>query len=353
MAKVEGIIVDPDSNRRGRLRQACLEVPQLAKVEMSSSFQHALKRLEIEGEIDFTAIFISARFGRATISDFISKAKTTNRGIDTAYVLVLETKDQDGQSLTGGLIEGADGFLLEPFSVESLIETAQLAIAIKKRRQDARERAIVSLLITDALKHLDLVAERMVRAHEGGPELKYFRGLKSTIAGLNQRMAAMYQDLLPKELLLAPAPLLTLQQEQTGAVSNKRRAYLRVIERMRAKGIDVSDSEQEEDDDSSRWEFIPQLGKASVILFKIDLYDKPTSDALTKLVTKQLVQQEIGIEINLSNTRVVSSYALLQLIACKQLLEEKKQKIEIRLAANFVKEVFDVMQLGRIFSLLG
>jgi hypothetical protein len=128
MLKVEGIIIEPDPDSRARMKQACFAVPVLSKIESAADFSDVLRRLTKQAETDYTAIFVSYRFSPAQIAEFIKNAKTTELGQDCAFVMVLKNIEQGSQLITDGLQLGADGFLFEPFSVESLKKLAALLL---------------------------------------------------------------------------------------------------------------------------------------------------------------------------------------------------------------------------------
>lgn len=71
---------------------------------------------------------------------------------------MLRTSDQSSQNIARNVLHGADGFLLEPFSVDVLTEITRLATQIKKDRSRGREKKAVAILVDDVIAHIDLIA---------------------------------------------------------------------------------------------------------------------------------------------------------------------------------------------------
>jgi DNA-binding NarL/FixJ family response regulator len=347
MIDVDGIVVDPDANRRTQLKQACFGVPKLKRIDASKSLDEALRKLSVGEASDYTAIFISKRFKKEEIADFIKAAKETPRGQDSAYVLVLLPDDQESQVMSEGLLDGADSFLLEPFSVETLNKTADLAVEIKQKRQDLREKAAVNILIKDLLKHVDIVSERLVRSQEGGPEFKYLKDLKIRTNNLNERMLELYKEYLPKLLEDQPAPTLTLKQEASVKLSTKHRIQLKAIERLKARGIDVSsyESETPQISPNNLWQVENIDANTIRIKFAHELYDKPTSDSFYSYISKLDLNSFKILELDLSKTKVMSGYALNQIFKIINLVKEKQIEIRMVNLSGFNQELYDILRL--------
>src|SRR5437868_2155840 len=114
--KLDAIIVDPDADRRMRLRSATIALPQFRKVEQCSIFHQASQYIQT-GEA-LTIFFISSTFEKNLLREFIDSAKTSQRGCDSAYILTMPSRTQDTKHVADGMLQGADGFLFEPFSVD-------------------------------------------------------------------------------------------------------------------------------------------------------------------------------------------------------------------------------------------
>jgi hypothetical protein len=348
MLKVEGIIIEPDPDSRARMKQACFAVPVLSKIESAADFSDVLRRLTKQAETDYTAIFVSYRFSPAQIAEFIKNAKTTELGQDCAFVMVLKNIEQGSQLITDGLQLGADGFLFEPFSVESLANTANLAMEIKNQRRETREKAAVTLLVKDLISHLDLVAERIVRGQEGGPELKYLREFEEKIKNLIDRKKEFYLKTFPKIIAEQNPPLLNLDQEIRSIKSAKMRAHMRLMQKMIERGQEVAPVTPVETNNFNNvtqtpWEEESFVSGTLILTLKIDLYDKPTCDALFCYITDGSQVKKRNIELDLSKTRAFSSYALAKLIAANAEIKKNQGTLSVKNTQGIAQEILKII----------
>jgi DNA-binding NarL/FixJ family response regulator len=150
------ILADPDITTRMRLKQATTAVPQFAEAVQATNLTEALYKLESEGRWD--VVFMSAKFNLDDIKKFIEDAKKTKQGELAAFVLLLKSRDSDKSTVAAGVMMGVDGFLFEPYSVDSLVEITNLARKVRAERSAAKDKMATTLLVTDIIDQLNLVA---------------------------------------------------------------------------------------------------------------------------------------------------------------------------------------------------
>lgn len=217
-------IVDPDSDARLRLRQTTGSVPEIKHVVQFSSPSEALASLGNSGHID--VVFISNRFGKQIVSNFISQAKQAKGGLDSAYVVVLPSVAEGKALLAEVIMDGADGILCEPFSVEQLQEITRLATRVKKERSEARERAAISLMVPEIAKQVDLVASIKASGMEPESSMRVLRELCNKISERGENGIAIFCELFKNHILNLPAPIFNQQIKAYTGASRRLRAKI-------------------------------------------------------------------------------------------------------------------------------
>ncbi|MBX7139405.1 MAG: hypothetical protein K1X83_15665, partial [Oligoflexia bacterium] len=151
-SKIDALIVDADTNRRMRLKNATAAQHQFGDVVMTQSLDSAVERLA--GMKSCIVAFLSSEFPQTQVSTFIQKAKSLPAGSDCAYISVLAVQHQTSSDVAMGIMNGLDAMLKEPFSADSLLVIAELAQQISDERRAEREAAAVRFLVTDLLSRL-------------------------------------------------------------------------------------------------------------------------------------------------------------------------------------------------------
>jgi DNA-binding NarL/FixJ family response regulator len=154
--RYNAIIVDPDNGSRMRLKQAAMTLVQFGDIVGLARLDDALRRMTKSDP--WQVIFVSSTFGMEEVAGFIVEAKKCETGQDAAYVRIMKGADQAQASIAASIVQGADGFLFEPYSVESLLEIIRLSTKVKRERSGARERAAFSLMMGDIAKEIDHLA---------------------------------------------------------------------------------------------------------------------------------------------------------------------------------------------------
>ena len=152
--RYSALIVDSNAGIRGRLKNAMRAVPSFGEIQICSSLADARQRIS---QTPYDVVFISVRIGEEPTSRFILDAKQSMHGRDSAYVLVLEGR-KNSFAVARSLMEGADGILLEPYSVHSLQEITALAERVRKERHHLRLKLAMRLLVTEIAAQLEQVS---------------------------------------------------------------------------------------------------------------------------------------------------------------------------------------------------
>ena len=138
------LIIDPDSKSRMLLKQAMSVVVQFNESFSVKNERIALDLLKRDKKSDL--IFISDKIDKSRIIKFIKEAKETNMGFLAGYILLCSKKN-DAKSFANSLLDGIDGILIEPYSIDSLQELSLLAAEVKSKREDEKRRMVFRFLV--------------------------------------------------------------------------------------------------------------------------------------------------------------------------------------------------------------
>lgn len=235
MNKYNCIILDPEMASRMKLKQATTQVTDFGKVTPVGAFNEANNILS-SGEMMIDVIFVSARFENELITNFITQAKLTKAGQDTAYIMVMNALPQGGASLAQNMMMGGDSILCEPYSVDSMLEITRIAAKVKKERADSREKIAINLLIGDMCNQIDLIACLKSSGCEPGTSIKKFREICASLKNITPEKVSFYYDTLISRLMDAKAPPKAL-----GGGRNYSGVSSRVKKRMESKLIAAMD----------------------------------------------------------------------------------------------------------------
>lgn len=150
------LIVDPNGESRGKLKQVALSLPRFNKVFVASSLAEALAKTDSPDHVDI--VVVSRSFGMEAIISFMREAKATRRGKEWAYMAVVRVESQNNETVASGVVDGLDGFLFEPYSADNMREMAEITAAVKNRNEIARRKAAMSMVLVEVIEHLDAVA---------------------------------------------------------------------------------------------------------------------------------------------------------------------------------------------------
>jgi len=215
----DAIITDPDLDTRMRLKQACSSVHQFGKVFQAQSLKDASARIGEGMPID--VVFISYRFDQGEVTNFIRDAKALKAGQDTAYILVLRSKDQQSSTVATNVIAGFDGFLFEPYSVDQLVELTELAARVRRERSNEREAAALRFLLNDIMNQIDQIAYLKAAGFDMGPSMRKFKDMCSVLGTLSPESKVIYEILAVDLFEQAPLPKKIFQRKIYGGASSR------------------------------------------------------------------------------------------------------------------------------------
>ncbi len=198
-------MLDKDAESRMKLKSATSAVPSFGFVQLCGHSVDALRHLGDRTEWDI--VLISAKLETARIAEFIAQSKLTPGGQDAAYILVISASDQNSASIAINVLAGADSFLCEPYSVDSLMEISKLSATVKQQRLRERQEGAVRILVDDVVRALDALSLCIYLGQAPGEKMRDFKDIGAAIKNLSDDWRSVYYtELISKtEKLSAPA----------------------------------------------------------------------------------------------------------------------------------------------------
>ncbi len=217
---LDALIIDSNPLSRGFLWQATLAESHFRRVKAVSTLQAALDQL---GNHQFDVILIPSTIDVEDVKRFVSEARQSIGGKESAFVVVLKVPDQTTEKIATGIMDGTDGFLFEPFSVESLKQVAAIASRVKGEHERQRREAATKLLITDLMRRLDEFA-LAVQADKGAmihsKERREFLKSSATLKKFRANDLGLYHQLAP-EMFEAALPRLVVYKGASRRLKKK------------------------------------------------------------------------------------------------------------------------------------
>ncbi len=221
LKKYDALIIDPDMTTRSRLKQVCASVVNFGRVVPIGSCFETME--QIRGDARYDVVFISHHIPQEQIPPFIKDAKLTPGGQDTAYILVLPTKEQASGDVAQAMMIGADGVLFEPYSVDILVEITLLAAKVRKERRAARDEAAFRFLLNDLIQQIDVIAYSKSCGYEIGPAMRNFRQACAVVSTIDADSVDIWYKTAVDMFEAAPIPAALLQRKKYGGASTRVR----------------------------------------------------------------------------------------------------------------------------------
>ncbi|MCB0331182.1 MAG: hypothetical protein KDD70_16045 [Bdellovibrionales bacterium] len=195
MEKSNAVVIDPDPKDRAVLKSALHAISNYNKIFQAKSIRDCLSLMK-EEESELLINFISYEFPKEEIGRLVAQGKSTPGGVDSAYVIVFKSDEQDSGTIARSLLDGIDGFVVAPYSVESLAKITKLAEKLKKERRQSRIEKTVKFLVEDTLATLDEVAARKLSGASPGEMVKRWKNQSDSIHYLDAELLPYYFKVL-------------------------------------------------------------------------------------------------------------------------------------------------------------
>ena len=152
--RYNALVVDPEVEERMRLKQAAVSVYHFNDVYLLPDLRSALERLQSQARYD--VVFVSQNFSEVEITDFIKRGISC-RWETTRRMFGLSRSGNESAKVAAGVMLGADGVLMEPYSVTPWSDNATGG-SVKRGEHAGPRTCSHNVLIKDIIKQIDRLA---------------------------------------------------------------------------------------------------------------------------------------------------------------------------------------------------
>lgn len=192
--QLSALIIDFNPTSRSFLWQVTVEGVYFRRVKAYSHTKDAYEHLRSGARYD--VVLITSQIPQAETKSFITRAKETDGGREAAYIMVVKIPDQTTENIATNMIGGTDGFLLEPFSVESLKQVAAIAEGVRKKFEAERQRAAFQLIASGIIKALDEFSTATITNENVGAARKSFQAATRPLKKMERDQFHLFIDIL-------------------------------------------------------------------------------------------------------------------------------------------------------------
>jgi DNA-binding NarL/FixJ family response regulator len=240
----DALIIDPDPESRMRLKLATANCTDFRQVKLANSLYGALQ--DLKERLSCNIIYISQAFEPRQSADFVRQARETKTGQYCAYIMIVDGRRQTRTAISSNISQGMDGFLFQPFSVDGLRETTQIAAKVCCKSQSQRNGASKHLLLESIVPSVEKLTDLFLE----GKKLDFVKAdLKAITRALSdscsENTEGYYQaliDLFEK----AEAPPLPNEEDLSVAAMKRRRKIEQEVAERAAAAAEAAENQQEQ-----------------------------------------------------------------------------------------------------------
>ena len=191
--QIAALIVDPDTTTRHRLREALGTLSQVDAVVLAGGTGEAHSKIQESDRFDL--VFIGDSNPRTAAQALLKQARSMRATMDAAFISVLSAAPE-AAVLNADLLHGVDGFLVAPYSINSMTQMIEIAEAVRKDRRDLRLRAALQLLIQEIRSQVTLTARLLSDGCAARTSLELLREMCAALRDLPLENQSQYLELL-------------------------------------------------------------------------------------------------------------------------------------------------------------
>lgn len=235
LIKYEVLVVDPETERRNRLKQSLIAAGGFNDLLQLAAKDEMLHKLKFLNRTDIA--FISFDLGVSSFSELV-KASRQSKDADSCFVVILQESQKTETSISSFTAVGADGFLLEPFSVDAVREISTVASNLRAERRAARELASYQVLANKMIEHVNAIT---MLKRLGSPTILASRALKDSckvLETLEPDALARAHDVIASVFESAPCPPDIMKELEYAGPSKfvRKRLAERLLAKMKDSG---------------------------------------------------------------------------------------------------------------------
>ena len=216
---LEILNVDADVSARSRLKQLFYAHCPDANLLSVQQLKQGLAKLDLGKGFDL--LIVSSDFGLDELGAFFEKVKKFSQCQDMLIVTLLRGPHCTSDAMLKNMLNGVHGSLCEPISVDELATLLEQARKSRTVREERKKLVAAEFILADAIKYVDLIAQRKAKGESYGYKMKSFRRAVSGLALLAKENQDIVSQALIKSFMAITRPRYIVRERVKEAKSEK------------------------------------------------------------------------------------------------------------------------------------
>lgn len=192
---------------RTRLREALKNVAYKSEIIPAHNVEEVLENFK-KGQVT-TAVFINSALGFQKIADFAKAVREDEADTKPLVIVCLRAEHQENGLVASLYLEGVNGFICEPFSVDNLrdlINTAKESSS-KGSTSEAKLESASDFLIGGVIEQFDVVSKQQKQTQRhGGYAFKTLQRLSESMKEIYEKIPEKFQEIMLSRFEKVEAP---------------------------------------------------------------------------------------------------------------------------------------------------
>ncbi len=212
---LDAVIIEPVLEKRTHFREIARDFCK--SVSVSSTLQDGAERIRSLKNCD--VIYVSSRFDFEAAKQFVANCRKFEVAKDSANLLIAGRELCSESYLAKLSLNGFDGVLVEPASVETFKVSAEIALKARSEKLNLRTRKSIDILVKSLAQQLDELCLKKKTGHIFFMAQEKLKNLGIELKSLNAEGLNLYFETL-LECFPERQPVM-LPKEDAGSASQR------------------------------------------------------------------------------------------------------------------------------------
>lgn len=203
MDKLSALIWDSSLERRNSLKLLLKNTERYAGLANCSTSREVITKLEEER---WDVVLLPSTLDLEKIAEFVSDLKQVENGDLAVLIASVAPDDQNPSSIALRHTAGVHSCLMEPYSVDDVVEVTAKAFSLREKLQEDRNIRAVNTMLEEAMKYLDLISTKMKVDIDPGAARRSLKQTAKAIQTLRGDLRDIYLNLAVQKFIEAPIP---------------------------------------------------------------------------------------------------------------------------------------------------
>lgn len=231
-AKLAGLIVDSNIERRGQLKYMLRLLPEFPTIHVVATYKEAIEKLK-DPENPIDVLFLGNEGSRQGVLSFLEELKPITQ-VKALLIMMNMRKGSPIETEDDAKLCGAHGVLFEPLSAEALqIKAREAATQVERLREERQKEAVLSVL-KNSVQLIDKIVGNLRVGESPGDLWLEFKKECRTVRHLEGGILEYYYESMV-ELFEAAKPMAEIIIPENATLREKRAIRKKLYKRYEFK----------------------------------------------------------------------------------------------------------------------